>query len=73
MLVLFLFPVNGVSDFGYERDAIRTDAGSNKTTKKSSTKNRRKRNFIPPKRYRWDREAIPYMLDKSLGEGFDSS
>ncbi|XP_073258698.1 zinc metalloproteinase nas-6-like [Porites lutea] len=38
-----------------------------KITGKNSTKNRQKRNFFPPKRYRWNPDAIPYMLDKSLG------
>ena len=43
-----------------------------KITGKNSTKNRQKRNFFPQKRYRWTPDAIPYMLDKSLGEYYES-
>ncbi|KAJ7389105.1 hypothetical protein OS493_033427 [Desmophyllum pertusum] len=58
--------VNSVLDFVYQRDGILSD-GSNKLLGINSTGNRSKRNFIALNRYWRDPEAIPYMLDISLG------
>ena len=61
-----------VTDWANHQDAIHIRGGMNKTTAKKYAKNRLKRNFVPLKRYRWNPDAIPYMLDKSLGECFKS-
>ena len=58
----------GLTDGTHHQDAIFMHDAMDKKTGKNSTKSRQKRNFFPPKRYRWNPDAIPYMLDKSLGE-----
>ena len=62
----------GVTDRTHHQDVIFMRDAMDKITGKNSTKNRQKRNFFPPKRYRWNPDAIPYMLDKSLGEYYKS-
>ena len=58
----------GVTDCTHHQGANLMHGAMDKITGKNSTKNRQKRNFFPPKRYRWTPDAIPYMFDKSLGE-----
>ena len=62
----------GVTDRTHHQDATFMRDAMDKITGKNSTKNRQKRNFFPPKRYRWNPDAIPYMLDKSIGEYYKS-
>lgn len=62
----------GLTDGTHHQDAIFMRDAMDKKTGKNSTKNRQKGNFFPPKRYRWNPDAIPYMLDKSLGEYYKS-
>lgn len=64
--VFDIFSVN-CAGFTYQRDNILEDE-SNKTLRMNAPQNRSKRNFIALKRYWWNSQAIPYMLDKSLGE-----
>ncbi|XP_020613836.1 astacin-like metalloendopeptidase [Orbicella faveolata] len=52
--------------FVFQRDVVFSDR-SNKSLRTNTTRNRSKRNFVALKRFWWNSESIPYMLDKSLG------
>ncbi|XP_068750059.1 uncharacterized protein [Montipora capricornis] len=46
---------------------VSRDQYGTKFTAKNVSRNRRKRNFIPNKRYWWREKTVPFMLDKSVG------